>query len=126
MNFQNRVFVVRIRIKFYLASSFFYIITIPVSMVNEFNCFGVRFRCNSSPKVKTKSASHQQKHKPKATLTQRTTLLEATVSKPRIVWQLNLFLDRELGAGELILTLGELSYLVIYTESSFLNTSNIR
>ena len=51
---------------------------------------------------------------------------EATTSKSKIIWQLNLFLDRELGAGELILTLGELSYLVIYTESSFLNTSNIR
>ena len=39
-------FMVRIRIKFYLASSFFYIITIS---------FGVRFRCNSSPKAETKS-----------------------------------------------------------------------
>ena len=45
-------FMVRIRIKFYLASSFFYIITISVSMVNEFNCFGVRFRCNSSPRLR--------------------------------------------------------------------------
>ena len=111
---------VRIRIKFYLASSFFYIVTISVSMVNEFNCFGVRFRCNSSLKVETKSPAPSSQFRKRL----NSFLYEFNGQMKQFPRYYTLSLEVIVEVRVLVPEYLFNSYLVAYAEFSFQNISD--
>ena len=113
MNFQNRVFMVRIRIKFYLASSL---------VLYNYHFFGVRFRCNSSPKAETKSPAPSSQFRKRL----NSFLYEFNGQMKQFPRYHTLCLEVIVEVRVLVPEYLFNSYLVAYAEFSFQNTSNIR